>query len=253
MRTHEASAALVLSLWLLLLLPASRAQEVVEQVKVLTPVADSHVISEGPDNNWGLQWFLWVEGNSEEILTYLKFDLSDVPSDAVVNSATLKLFTKFVSAATVIAAYYCPTNDWTEDGITYNNKPQFSPDPLDSVNVTETSRSYWWNVTSAVQSTFEPAKDKKLTLVLKAETSTNRTHTIEFFSKNTPYIETSQRPLLTVSYLASPSSGNNIDPALILLITIVIGAAAITLTVAYTRLKKRKHAEQRRVNASGAL
>jgi hypothetical protein len=242
MRESRASAALVLILWLLLLHPTSRAQEVVEQGKLLRPVEDSDITSEFPDWNRGLFRNLAVSTTLSEF-AFLMFDLSEVPSDARITEATLQLFTASVATSSyptpIVGVHYCPSNDWTEDGITYNNKPAFSTEPVDSVNVTQAQRLYEWNVTDIVSTTLQGG-NKKLTLVLKAETR----RAAGFYSAEQPADPLNDiHPRLRVSYLAPRQSDTN--PALNILIAIIIaGAATIALTITYTRLKKRKHAGQ---------
>jgi hypothetical protein len=242
MRGSKASAAFFLSLWLLLLHPTSQAQ-VVEQGKLLRPVEDSDVTSEFPERKSGSEWLLEVRTTNFETLPFLLFDLSEVPSDARITGASLQLFTASVATSSyptpIVGVHYSENNDWTEDGITYNNKPAFSPEPVDSVNVTQAQRLYEWNVTDTVSTTIQGG-NKKLTLVLKAETR----GIAGFYSAEQPADPLNDiHPRLRVTYLAPRQSDTN--PALTILTAIIIaGAAAITLTVAYTRLKKRKHAGQ---------
>jgi hypothetical protein len=229
---------LVLALLLtsaLITLPVQAPQE----MKTLKPIADSHVANEGPDRNWGREWNLFVRGNGTEILAFLMFDLSQVPSGATIEGAKLRLYTMGVFIKALVSVYYCPSNDWTEEGITYNNKPAFSPNPTDTANVTKQGW-YEWDVTGNFQSAFETA-DKKLSLVLKADTYGS----LAFDSKDNPwtnpYYET--RPRLVVSYLAPPPSGNNsiLTAAIVI---VVIGAAAIVLALTYILLRRRKRQVQ---------
>lgn len=233
MRRDKSFVFTLLVLVLLLTsVPAISTVQAPRYMKTLNPTADSHVANEGPDKNWGRSWSLFVRGNGTEILAFLMFDLSQIPSDAGVEWAKLRLYASYVNIRALISVYHCPNNDWTEEGITYNNKPTFSTTPIDTANVTSIN-SYEWNVTGTVQSTLEAA-DKKLTLVLKADTHT----WVNFDSRNKPYASQT-RPQLVVLYQASPPSGT--DPVLTTLILIVvIGAVAVGLGLSYILLKRRK-------------
>jgi hypothetical protein len=212
--------------------------------KILNPIADSDVFEKFPDWNHGRNMTLSVNGKgSHEILSFLMFDLSQVPSGATIEWAMLRLYAKGVFIKALVSVYYCPSNDWTEGGITYNNKPAFSPNSTDIANVTKPGW-YEWNVTGNFQSAFETA-DKKLSLVLKADTYGS----LAFDSKDNPwtnpYYET--RPRLLVSYLAPPPSGNNsILTAAIVIMVIVASATVLALTYILLKRRKRKVQMQRK-------
>lgn len=212
-----------------------------QETKTLEPKADSSVSSESPNFNVGRYYKLEVWVSFEERFSFLMFDLSEIPSGAVIEEAKLRLYTSGdESKKAPISVYHCPSNDWTEDGITYNNKPSFSTTPIDTANVTNTFTWYTWNVTGTVQSTVK-ATDKRLSLVLKADSQ----GWVEFMSKNSPFGQPlgSDRPKLVVSYTAPPPSGTN--PILTGLIVIgLTGAAIVGLTLTYTHLKKKKPTAQ---------
>lgn len=233
------SALLVLALLLTLvhsLLPVKAPLE----GKTLNPVADSEVREEFPDWNLGREWSLSVWGNGMETFAFLMFDLSQIPSGATMEWAMLRLYAKGVFIKALVSVYYCPSNDWTEEGITYNNKPAFSPNPTDTANVTKPGW-YEWNVTGNFQSAFEAA-DKKLSLVLKADTYGS----LAFDSKDSPYAHPpypETRPRLVVSYLAPPPSDNN-SILTAAIVVVVIVATAMVLALTYILLKRRKRKVQ---------
>ena len=206
--------------------------------KTLNPKADSCARSDSPAWNTGREWYLWVEERFEEMLSFLMFDLSQIPSGATIERAKLRLHTTGdTSKKAPVSVYHCPSNDWTEEGITYNNKPAFSPEPVDTANVTTPMTWYEWNVTATVQSAFE-ADGKRLSLVLKADTY----GLVQFQSKNDPLARPppeDTRPQLVVLYEAPPPSGT--DPILTATIIIaVIAAVAVGLGSSYILLKRRR-------------
>ncbi|MFO7933326.1 MAG: DNRLRE domain-containing protein [Bacteroidales bacterium] len=92
-------------------------------------VEDAHVEQENPDANFGGeadQHLINDDTNNKSKWVYQKFDISDAYEDVI--SATLKLYARIHSSATDITAfnfavYPVNSNEWTENGITWNNKP----------------------------------------------------------------------------------------------------------------------------------
>jgi hypothetical protein len=101
--------------------------------------------------------------------TYVKFDLSSVPSIA---NARLRLFGALsaTTGTTVQTAVYAVTNTtWSETGITWNNKPASNGAALATVtmvNSSTTQRWYEWDVTAYLQAE-KAAGRNVVTLVLK--------------------------------------------------------------------------------------
>ena len=180
---------------------------------------------------------LLVEEDFQESFSFLMFDLAGIPSGATIEEAKLRLHTTGdTSPKAPVSVYYCPSNDWAEMEITYNNKPSSSATSIDTANVTTPMTWYEWNVTDTAKSAFE-AEDKRLSLVLKADTH----GLVEFSSRNDPLARppTEWRPQLVVLYEAPPPSGN--DPILTTIIIIaVIAAVAVGLGLSYVFLKRRK-------------
>lgn len=230
---------LVLDLFLMLA-PSIWEVKAAEQGKGLIPIADSHVSIEGPDNNWGKSWSLFVDGNSIETLTFLMFDLSQVPLDASVESAKLRLYAYAVSYEAPLGVHYCPSNDWTEMGLTYNNMPSFSPTPEDTVNVTNELVWYEWNMTDSVQTAFEKP-DRKITLVLQFQADTRGS--VAFRSRNSPTLpppHPDYSPQLLVFYDAPPPSADNTQTITAIIILVLVGATAVGLELAYFHHKRKK-------------
>lgn len=153
---------------IIFILPASA-----EQTKTLNPIADAYVEDVNPSTNYGGQSYLKVSDSGNmfvgESLAFLKFDLSEIPSGATINSAKLQLYTSvYVTSTHNIGAYYCSDNTWTEIGITYDNHPSFTTTATSTAAVASTSKWYEWTVTSDTQTALGTA-DKKLTIVLKSD------------------------------------------------------------------------------------
>lgn len=230
---------------LFLTLGAALPSQASRERRELLPIADSYVRSSGPDFNWGIAHHLWVASGQEEMISFLMFDLSEIPSDALVEEAALRLYASVVDIETVVGVHYCADNDWTELGITYSNKPEFQPEPLDSANITTALAWYEWNIADTTRSTLG-ATDKRLSLVVKTETEKEAWIT---FGSTNPMLSPSEtgedwRPRLSVLYSYSPGSGP--DPVLIGLLAIgIVGTSIVALELAYIQRKRGKQAKQR--------
>ncbi|NOZ27040.1 MAG: DUF11 domain-containing protein, partial [Chloroflexi bacterium] len=136
--------------------PASQASPRAQVV--LEPVTMAWVSSAEPDVNFGGRGYVWVgyghgTGDTLSALRGLvKFDLSGVPSDAVVTEARLY--------ATIIDAQgppdhflYCPGRPsvaWDETTVTWNSKPgMLGGSPC--IDLSATAGQIAWDVTTAVQ------------------------------------------------------------------------------------------------------
>lgn len=95
----------------------------------LNPAADSFVEEVYPDFNYGDTNFLEIANATNEFVKtkygYLMFDLTKIPSGAAINVSQLRLYALPVAESHRIGVYYSSNNSWTEDDITWNNKPAF--------------------------------------------------------------------------------------------------------------------------------
>jgi PKD repeat protein len=87
----------------------------------LNPVADARVEEANPATNFGTLTRLGADGDAGlRIESYLRFDVSGI--SGTVQSATLRLYA--VSDPTIDGPAVYPTgNDWSETGITWDNRP----------------------------------------------------------------------------------------------------------------------------------
>jgi hypothetical protein len=86
-----------------------------------------------------------------EYIVWLKFNLSSVPDGAVVDVATLQLYSYAVTETYNVYARFCSNNSWTELTLTHANMPVFNATSMDSEVVATSSKWYNWTVTDAVQ------------------------------------------------------------------------------------------------------
>ena len=181
-------------------LHVSAFEDSVTETINLSPVADAYVNSYHSDENEGDSSFLYVK-NSEwgtSKLIFIKFHLSDIPADASIKSAQLKLRAAVALDGGDVSAYYVPDDSWRELGLTYDNRPNIS----NTITYTEegvTSGSLCsWDITEDVLEAFHD--DKLLTEAVMWENTTEYGH-IQFFSR-----ESGWPPKLEITYTIPTSS-----------------------------------------------
>jgi uncharacterized repeat protein (TIGR02543 family) len=168
----------------------------------IAPTADSWVESSHTTDNHGSDNELHVrvdwDSKKGEVTNlrraYLKFDLSGLPSGAVIDSALLHLYR--TTADSDIPSAYQTTDGWTETGIKWSNQPGPGAFVADG-----TMGSAWfkWDITSYAASEF--AGDQILSVVLKFKTESGSDQHADFTSREGTW---NQRPWLEVSYHVPP-------------------------------------------------
>jgi hypothetical protein len=175
----------------------------------LYSIADSYVNASSPDTNYGNDQNLFVNASSSDLsqnFIYVKFDLSTLPQNAYIVSASLQLrlsgfsnlYYGIIGGGDRINAYYCSDNSWTETGITYNNKPTFNT----------ASTDYWspgmfisygyksWDITEDIK-TAQPIGE--LTEVIKFSDKNGDYGHARYQSK-----EATNKPKLEIQYTTTP-------------------------------------------------
>ena len=84
-----------------------------------TPVADSYVNQSNPNNNFGSNHSIRVDG-SPLVHAYLKFDVSGI--NGTISSVTLRIYANSSSSGG-FEVHRVDDNSWQEKTITYNNAP----------------------------------------------------------------------------------------------------------------------------------
>ena len=131
----------------------------------LLPIADAYVRGNGEQDGSGEALLIKQGGSSSyERVSYLKFDLSGYTS-AQISSATLRLYcTELQDESTrATVAVHGSADNWTEQGITWQNKPALG-NRLGSSVVDRVGRYYAFNVSQYVQG--QAAGDKTVSLAL---------------------------------------------------------------------------------------
>jgi len=128
-----------------------------------SPTDDAYVDSEHPDKTYGTKDknFITVKSypsawiDDHYAYGYLKFDLRSLPSDAVVYSAKLRLYTYLGSPNILydpdIRVHTVNDNSWDEATITYNNQPYLHNSYIDSVSIDTDNDYLEWDLTYHVK------------------------------------------------------------------------------------------------------
>jgi hypothetical protein len=123
----------------------------------LNAAADATVRQWAPDTNFGGEASLQLAyaGQNEEAVTLVRFDLSSLPPDAVVDSASLRLYLASASGADPVSiATHAVTQAWNEigdDGVTWHNFPTVAPMGIHTDIDAEVASYKRWPATSYAQ------------------------------------------------------------------------------------------------------
>ncbi len=109
----------------------------------INPIDDATVYNDSPDRNYGnksdIKVVRYDDGHDEQ--AYIKFDLSHLKSSGTVSSAKLRLFVGSWNSGPEHFLKVVNDNNWSEDNITWNNRPTDLGDTIAEHTVTNRS----WN------------------------------------------------------------------------------------------------------------
>jgi hypothetical protein len=169
---------------------------------IIIPTDDSYVSSVDPGINYGELEELYARNNTlfGGVIrnSYLLFNLSSLPSEAIIQSAKLNLYTVYIESKIEINAHLCADTNWHESNITYNNAPQFEKDPLSTINITQIGESIFFDVTSSVLDAWN--NNKTISFVITSEERTNSADYAQFRSKEHEEFLLDSRPKLIIEY-----------------------------------------------------
>ncbi len=131
-------------------------------VDILYPTDDARIKMSKPDTNYGSNSNLWIRNrygspyhpDHWESDALLKFDLSNLPPDANINSATLNMYYYYWKdnnpTGRELTAYKI-IEDWDEMTVTFNNQPSTAPELSASSTVPADYGWMSWDVSEDVQ------------------------------------------------------------------------------------------------------
>ena len=127
--------------------------------------------------------------------TYINFDTSGIPSNALVLDAKLKLYMYKSTGSDLEIKTYQVLSPWYEDDATWENMPDNAGDEVGTAMVDTTAGYKVWDVTSAMKG-WVAAPDNNYGLLLKSNSETAYISK-EFYSSDQ---KTTLRPIIVVHY-----------------------------------------------------
>ena len=115
--------------------------------------SDAYVTETYPDGNYGSGSLLVVAllKGPARAESLLRFDFYGIPPGAVISDATLYVYHQEGSGPNPTIEVHRLTSNWTETGVTWNNRPGHSPAIYDAVAVGTVAGWISWDVTGLVQ------------------------------------------------------------------------------------------------------
>jgi hypothetical protein len=170
----------------------------------LKPTDDTYVDDNNPDSNYSELSYLQVMNyesaySNDTMIMWLKFSLSSVPDGAVIDIATLSLFTSAVGETYNVQAYSCSNIYWNELSITCNNMPSYNMTSMDSVLVTTINQWYNWNVVDAARNALN-GNPKSVTIVMQEPNPHSSAKLVWFQSKDNSIYVTDYSPKLAIHW-----------------------------------------------------
>jgi hypothetical protein len=106
-----------------------------DSVSTVTAAEDTYANAGAPNTNYGTSGSLAVRGTSE-YTSYLRFTLPSAPAGTVLKSARLAVkTTTMTGAGSADSQSVVPvTGAWTEDGLTYNDRPALAPGAIGTLS-----------------------------------------------------------------------------------------------------------------------
>jgi hypothetical protein len=175
----------------------------------LKPTQDAYTDSKNPNSNFGGQTYLQVETyqytanqttHNYQSVVWLKFNLSSVPTGAIIDGATLQLYISTATQTYAVHACYCSDDSWTELGITRANMPTVGFISVDAALVGTGDKWCIWNVSGAVNFAKINNNLTALTIALIEPTFHGSSSWVWFYSREAPVSVTDYSPKLTIHW-----------------------------------------------------
>jgi uncharacterized membrane protein len=168
------------------------------------PIDDAYVNNSSPDSNYGGSGLLLVGVESLALKrAFLKFDLG-LPRGSTIDNAWLYLKSGGGSGGgTNVQCYSVDNDDWTENTITWNNKPAIGA-ALDS----QSGGIGLLRVTDFVRNQFENENDQIVSFCMKSSDESDQSKFARYYSKentNPPYLIVKYREVNQHSVVVSIS------------------------------------------------
>jgi len=132
-----------------------------------TPVDDVWVAEGSPDTNKdGASLWVGDDGGTAESRSWLKFDISAIPSGSTINSATLYCHYVNRNLDPEVGVWQSDNIDWSETTLTWNTQPAIVGYGENYVVVNSADPWWSWNVTPIVENALNNNQEN-VTIVLR--------------------------------------------------------------------------------------
>lgn len=181
--------------------------------RTLYAIADATILEGYPGNNFGTTNDMWagyddgLNPNGRIVRSLIRFDVSSLPPSAVIQSAKLRVYyigyRDYANRVNTITAYRI-TGNWTELGVTWNNKP--SPDAsYGSVDIPANTNWGWreLDVRALVQGWVNDSIANQGVMLRGPEASGADSSYRKFSTREGPY-----SPQLMITYVAAAAASD---------------------------------------------
>lgn len=178
----------------------SASPEILQRTVKIYPSADSLVYLGNPNSNFGSTASLKARDYGPDWQSFIKFDLSAIPSGATITSANLYLYCYQIDNGGQTVNAYLADADWYENTITWNNQPSVTGGNIKAFDMTSTGwKNCGGNFTTTVQNWFSGAVSN-YGVRLKIDVTPDENKTVHIYSREG---ETNYRPYLLIAYTLS--------------------------------------------------
>ncbi len=169
------------------------------QELVLTPSnMDSWIDQNNQSYNGGSDTTMSVQNrNNQARRSLIYFDISSIPENATINSATLELYATAVPSSSQLLDIYRITQSWTENGVNWSNQPTYTT-PIVQIDGGTSAGWKIWNVKSIVESWHNGSYTNYGFLLKCNVENSNQTRLYQFATKENS--TQSYRPILRINY-----------------------------------------------------
>jgi hypothetical protein len=176
----------------------------------LSPIMDTYVYFGQPNQSYSALDVLNVGGDTSpnyyQYRSYLRFDLSSIPNDAVINSASLVLEAGFVRSSRDYYAWHVSGDSYVNSSMTWNTQPPSGFTLLDTQSISSTGTKTWnllangnWNYGADLVDT-----DNSLSLLIQRASEAPSNHIDAFVQFNSSETVGNNPRLLIEYQSASP-------------------------------------------------
>jgi len=189
---------------------------------VLNPTDDTFVDDYSPQSNFGAQDAVKLSSYQPSFLWYhtdiwLKFDLSSIPPDATVDSATVQLYAvNLTDPYNHTWAYSCTNSSWSESTLTFQDYQDHLIGDMNftlmsDIPVPSSSQWYNWSVNGAVVNALSQGRENVTLVLMVGNGEIHEASSYVKFSSKESLLGMAFAPRLIVHWSSAPSGVEGIQ------------------------------------------